>query len=106
MTILIFDVRAGRRLLVRRPRDTIQCAGLYQPSIYHHHHQPPEGGGGGADQENCVEKELGGNTEIYLQVNTVAHPSYSYCTNTHCVLCTLHKRNKQNKPICVSSITK
>ena len=27
-------------------------------------------GGGGADQENCVEKELGGNTEIYLQVNT------------------------------------
>ena len=65
-----------------------------------------EGGEGGDDQENCVEKELGGNTEIYLQVNTVAHPSYSYCTNTHCVLCTLHKRNKQNKPICISSITK
>ena len=60
MTISIFNVRAGRRLLVRRPRDPIQCAGFYQPSIYHHW-----GGGGGADQENGGEKELGGNTEIY-----------------------------------------
>ena len=53
MTILIFNVRAELcwRLVVRRPRDTIQCAGLYQPSIYNQ----DTVGGGGADQENCGE---------------------------------------------------
>ena len=60
-----------------------------------------EGGEGGDDQENCVEKELGGNTEIYLQVNTGSSKSLKDHSLT--VLFTI---NKENKPIPVSSTRK
>ena len=58
MTISIFNVRAGRRLLVRRPRDPIQCAGFYQPSIYHHHQcsEWGRGGGGRRGREGLIKR--------------------------------------------------